>query len=79
MKRQVYKHHSVRDFEVGDWVFLKLQPYKYMSINQKNKENKLAPKYYGPLQGICKGLEVWLTNWSFLHLHMYIQSSMFIP
>ena len=28
MKQQVDKHHSERSFEVGDWVFLRLQPYK---------------------------------------------------
>ena len=28
MKQQAYQHHSERRFEVGDWVFLRLQPYK---------------------------------------------------
>jgi len=28
MKQQEYKHRSERSFEVGDWVFLRLQPYK---------------------------------------------------
>jgi hypothetical protein len=28
MKQQVDKHHSERSFEVGDWVFLRLQPHK---------------------------------------------------
>jgi hypothetical protein len=28
MKQQAYQHHSERSFEVGDWVFLRLQPYK---------------------------------------------------
>jgi hypothetical protein len=36
------------EFEVGDWVFLRLQPYKQMSLKQKNKDNKITPKYYGP-------------------------------
>jgi hypothetical protein len=26
MKQKVDKHHSEREFEVGDWVFLRLQP-----------------------------------------------------
>ena len=42
-----------RSFEEGDWVFLRLQPYKQMSLKQLNKDNKLAPKYYGP----CKVLQ----------------------
>ena len=28
MKQQADQHRSVRSFEVGDWVFLRLQPYK---------------------------------------------------
>ena len=28
MKQQADKHHSERSFNVGDWVFLRLQPYK---------------------------------------------------
>ena len=26
MKQQAYQHRSERSFEVGDWVFLRLQP-----------------------------------------------------
>jgi hypothetical protein len=48
MKQQAYQHHSEREFEVGDWVFVRLQPYKQMSLKQKKKDNKLAPRYYGP-------------------------------
>ena len=32
MKEQVDQDHSERSFEVGDWVFLRLQPYKQMSL-----------------------------------------------
>jgi hypothetical protein len=32
MKQQINQHHSEREFEVGDWVFLRLQPYKQMSL-----------------------------------------------
>jgi hypothetical protein len=48
MKQHAYQHHSERSFEIGDWVFLRLQPYKHMSLKQDNKDNKLSPKYYGP-------------------------------
>jgi hypothetical protein len=48
MKQQADQHHSERIFEVGEWVFLRLQPYKQMSLKQVEKDNKLSPKYYGP-------------------------------
>ena len=49
--KQVYQHRSERNFEVGDWVFLRLQPYKQISIKKKErKNNKLSPRYYGPYQ-----------------------------
>ena len=36
-----------RSFEVGDLVYLRLQPYRQSSIKQKGDE-KLKPKFYGP-------------------------------
>ena len=48
MKKQEDKHRSKRTFDVGDWIFLQLQPYKQMSLKQVKKDNKLSPKYYGP-------------------------------
>ena len=48
MKQQADQHRSGRSFDVGDWVFLWLQPYKKMSLKQAKKDNKLSPKYYGP-------------------------------
>jgi hypothetical protein len=48
MKQQADQHRSERSFEVGDWVFLRLQPYKQMSLKQAKKDNKLSPKHYGP-------------------------------
>ena len=53
MKQQADQHRSERSFQVGDWVFLRLQPYKQMSLKQAKKDNKLSPKYYGP----CKVLQ----------------------
>ena len=41
-------------FEVGDWVFLRLQPYKQMSLKQAKKDNKLSPKYYDPYKVLQK-------------------------
>ena len=48
MKQQEDQHRRERKFEVGDWVFLRLQPYKQMFLKKQNKDNKLSPKYYGP-------------------------------
>ena len=50
MKQQADQHRSERSFDVGNWVFLQLQPYKQMSLKQAKKDNKLSPKYYGPYQ-----------------------------
>ena len=44
MKQQADQHHSERIFDVGDWVFLHLQPYKQISLKQAKKDNKLLPK-----------------------------------
>ena len=46
MKQQVDQQHSERSFDVGDWVFLRLQPYKKISLKQAKKDNKLPAKYY---------------------------------
>ena len=47
MKQQADQRCSERSFDVGDWVFLRLQPYKQVSLKKANKDNKLSPKYYG--------------------------------
>ena len=47
MKQQADQHHSEREIEEGDWVFVRLQPYKQLSLTQQGKNN-LSLKYYGP-------------------------------
>ena len=49
MRQQVDRHRTEQEFEVGDWVFVRLQPYKHPSLKQSG-ENKLAPRFYGPYQ-----------------------------
>jgi hypothetical protein len=49
MKQQADQNQTKREFEVGEWVFVRLQPYKTLSLKQHGK-NKLAPKFYGPYQ-----------------------------
>jgi len=47
------KKRSNRSFEVKDYVYLKLQPYRQQSISCRSSQ-KLAAKYYGPYQVIAK-------------------------
>jgi len=49
MKQQVDQHRSECQFQEGDQVFLKLQPYKQKSLKDKGCQ-KLSPKFYGPYQ-----------------------------
>ena len=48
MKQQADQHRSERGFDVGNWVFLRLQSYKKMSLKQVKKDNKLSQSYYFP-------------------------------
>ena len=47
MKQQYSQHHSERSFDVGDQVFLWLQPYNQTSFKPQGHQ-KMAPKFYGP-------------------------------
>ena len=49
MKQLVDKNRSEREFSEGDWVFLKLQPYRQNNVALK-KNLKLNPRYYDPYQ-----------------------------
>jgi hypothetical protein len=49
MKKYTDLNHTERKFEVGDWVYFKLQPYRQISIS-KGKNQKLAPHFYGPFE-----------------------------
>lgn len=38
-----------REFMVGDWVYLRLQPYRKLSL-ATHRNLKLFPRFYGPFQ-----------------------------
>ncbi|WMV14796.1 hypothetical protein MTR67_008181 [Solanum verrucosum] len=47
------QHRTDRQFSEGDWVYLKIQPYRQLSISNKSF-SKLSTKYYGPYQILQK-------------------------
>jgi hypothetical protein len=51
------RHRVERSFEVGDLVFLRLQPYRQSSLKRSGAE-KLKPKFYGPYRVIRRIGEV---------------------
>ena len=53
MKRQADKHRSERHFAVGDWVFLKLQPYVQSSLATCANQ-KLSFRFFGPYKIVAK-------------------------
>ena len=59
MKQHNDQHKGEREFSVGDWVFLRLQPYKQTSVQTK-ASMKLSPWFYEPYQILeCIGAVVY--------------------
>ncbi|XP_042972766.1 uncharacterized protein LOC122304569 [Carya illinoinensis] len=57
MKRYADKNIKELQLEVGEWVYLKLQPYKQSSLRHHHNL-KLSPRFYGPFQVLQKIGEV---------------------
>ncbi|KAL0287774.1 UNVERIFIED_CONTAM: Retrovirus-related Pol polyprotein from transposon [Sesamum angustifolium] len=63
MKLCANKRITEREFEVGDKVFLKLQPYRQTSVSLK-EQLKLSAKYYDPTRW-SRRWAMSLTNWNY--------------
>lgn len=53
MKQQADKSITKREFQEGDWVFLKLQAYKHQSVERRGSY-KLALRFFGTYEIIAK-------------------------
>jgi len=47
IKKLSKTHRTEREFTEGDWVYLRLQPYRQFSVAGR-KPHKLSPPFYGP-------------------------------
>ena len=57
MKLFVDQHHTEKELAIGDYVYVKLQPYRQQSVVLRPNQ-KLAPKYFGPYKILDKCGEV---------------------
>lgn len=53
MKTQADKKRTERQFEVGEWVFLKLRPHRQLTLGARINP-KLAPQYYRPFKVLAR-------------------------
>ncbi|PKA60917.1 hypothetical protein AXF42_Ash006552 [Apostasia shenzhenica] len=53
MKVQADKHRTEREFTVGDYAYVKLQPYR-QDLLAKRTSYKLSPRYFGPFEVTAK-------------------------
>lgn len=53
MKKKYDAKHTDKSFEIGDFVYVRMQPYRQLSISLK-RNLKLSPRFYGPFEIIQK-------------------------
>jgi transposase InsO family protein len=49
MKKFADQNRTERSFKIGDWVYLRFQPYRQISVSN-SKNTKLNPRFYGPFE-----------------------------
>ncbi|CAM8939573.1 unnamed protein product [Rhodiola kirilowii] len=49
MHQHANTHRSDKSFDVGDWVYIRLQPYRQTSVKPRHS-NKLAKRFYEPFK-----------------------------
>jgi Chromo (CHRromatin Organisation MOdifier) domain len=54
MKKYADMKRVERKFSIGDWVYLKLQPYRQVTVQGAGKNHKLKPRFYGPFEILAK-------------------------
>ena len=75
MRQQADQHRTEREFEVGDWVFVRLQPYKQVSLKSGGKHK--LPQISMDCTRLSRRLVKWHINYSYLVKVVSTMSSMY--